>query len=152
MLNTGCPGCGSPGRGEDDIQPEKRMLIVRKQNPKLNRRGFLKASLLAAAGLALQASSGCSATRSTGAVRGQAGNGETRMPVPAGTLDPTTIARFVTQLPIPAAMPRAKGETSDGVDHYEVAMRQFEQQILPPPHPKTAVWGYGAVGHPSSFR
>ena len=125
---------------------------MRKRKPKLNRRGFLKASLLAAAGLALQASSGCAATPSTGAVRSQVGNEDTRTPVPAGTLDPTTIARFVTQLPIAAAMPPAKGETSDGVDHYEVAMRQFEQQILPPPLPKTAVWGYGAVGHPGSFR
>ncbi len=119
--------------------------------PKLNRRGFLKAALIAAAGLALQGSSGGASTPFGDVVHRQAGTRETRTPVPADTLDPATIAKFVTPLPIPAVMPRAMGEASRGVDHYEVAIRQFEQQILPPPHPKTTVWGYGAVGHPVSF-
>ena len=44
-------------------------------------------------------------------------------------------------------MPKAdtiirRGQT---VDYYEISMKQFEQQILPGPLPKTTVWGYGAV-------
>ena len=30
-------------------------------------------------------------------------------------------------------------------------MRQFQQQILSPPHPVTTVWSYGSVDHPNTF-
>jgi len=36
-------------------------------------------------------------------------------------------------------------------DYYEISVRQFEQQILPPPFPKTTVWGYGSRNHPDTF-
>jgi FtsP/CotA-like multicopper oxidase with cupredoxin domain len=36
-------------------------------------------------------------------------------------------------------------------DTYDVAVRQFQQQVLPPPFPTTTVWGYGAVDAPASF-
>ena len=45
-------------------------------------------------------------------------------------------------------MPR----TSRGrVDYYEIAVRQFEQQILPDDLPSTTVWSYGSVNHPGTF-
>jgi FtsP/CotA-like multicopper oxidase with cupredoxin domain len=38
-----------------------------------------------------------------------------------------------------------------GRDYYEIAVRQFTQQILPAGMPATTVWGYGSVNHPGSF-
>jgi FtsP/CotA-like multicopper oxidase with cupredoxin domain len=37
------------------------------------------------------------------------------------------------------------------VDYYEIAVRQFQQQILPDGWPKTTVWSYGSVNHPKTF-
>ncbi len=69
--------------------------------------------------------------------------------VPGGTLPPGVIPKFVTPLFIPPAMPRAgQDETTDS---YSVAVRQFAQQILPPPRPRTTVWGYGSVTDPGTF-
>ena len=64
---------------------------------------------------------------------------------PAGTLAPGTIPKFVTDLVIPPAMPRS------GPDAYRIAMRQFAQQLLPPPLPPTTVWGYGSATDPATF-
>jgi FtsP/CotA-like multicopper oxidase with cupredoxin domain len=66
--------------------------------------------------------------------------------VPGGTLDPSDITKYVTPLLIPPVMPKA-GTSMGGkrIDHYEISMRQFQQQILPAGMPKTTVWGYGAV-------
>ena len=63
-------------------------------------------------------------------------------------LDPATIAKFGTPMLVPPAMPRAEGP--DGIDYYEISMRQFEQQILPDGLPKTTVWGYGPVAAASA--
>ena len=66
--------------------------------------------------------------------------------VPGGTLDPGLIPKYTTPLLVPPAMPRAgKIKTKGGknADYYEIAMRQFQQQILPAGYPKTTVWGYG---------
>jgi spore coat protein A, manganese oxidase len=66
--------------------------------------------------------------------------------IPGGTLDPGDVAKYVTPLLIPPAMPRAgkvKVKGGKNIDYYEIAMRQFAQQILPAPHPATTVWGYG---------
>jgi spore coat protein A, manganese oxidase len=51
-------------------------------------------------------------------------------------------------LVIPPAMPKTSG---GHVDYYEIAVRQFQQQILPTPMPSTTVWSYGSVNHPSTF-
>ena len=62
------------------------------------------------------------------------------------TLPPDQITKYVTPLLIPPAMPRARRITVGGgqsIDYYEIAVRQFEQQILPSGLPKTKVWGYG---------
>src|SRR5690349_1393703 len=69
-------------------------------------------------------------------------------PVPGGTLDPTTIPKYVDSLPLPGVMPKAAAAT--GFD-YQIAARQFPQQILPAGLPATTVWGYGAVNDKTTF-
>ena len=67
--------------------------------------------------------------------------------IPGGTLDPLTVPKYQSPVLIPPAMPRAGrfwvwgGKT---VDYYEIAVRQFQQQILPAGYPATTVWGYGS--------
>jgi FtsP/CotA-like multicopper oxidase with cupredoxin domain len=68
--------------------------------------------------------------------------------IPGGTLDPTSVPKFVTPMLIPPVMPKAATLRMPGgkpVDYYEISMRQFEQQILPTTFPKTVVWGYGGT-------
>jgi FtsP/CotA-like multicopper oxidase with cupredoxin domain len=67
-----------------------------------------------------------------------------------GSLDPTTIPKYVSPLLIPPAMPQTSVLPS-GIDYYEIAVRQFEQQVLPEGMPKTKVWGYGSINHPETF-
>jgi bilirubin oxidase len=74
-----------------------------------------------------------------------------------GMLDPHQIPKYQMPLVIPPVMPRtdvqratATGQSAD-FDYYEISVRQFEQQILPPPLPKTTVWGYGSRNHPETF-
>jgi bilirubin oxidase len=67
-----------------------------------------------------------------------------------GTLDPTTIPKYVDPLPIPESMPK-QDSVDSGLDVYEVAVRQFPQQVLPTGLPATTVWGYGSPAHPASF-
>ena len=69
-------------------------------------------------------------TLTTGTAFGQA--------VPGGTLDPLSIPKYVTPLVIPPVM-----ESSESDNHYEIAVRQFKQQILPTGFPATTVWSYG---------
>jgi bilirubin oxidase len=69
--------------------------------------------------------------------------------VAGGTLDLTTVPKYVEKLPIPQVMPKA-GAIGD-IDYYEIAVRQFTQQILPKGLPKTTVWGYGSVTDPKTF-
>jgi bilirubin oxidase len=56
-------------------------------------------------------------------------------------------------LVIPPAMPKTSTTRQQGrpIDYYEIAVRQFQQQILPLSLPKTTVWSYGSVNHPSTF-
>ncbi|HZD69971.1 MAG TPA: multicopper oxidase [Actinomycetes bacterium] len=68
--------------------------------------------------------------------------------IPGGTLAPGDVAKYQTPLLIPPVMPRAGTITMPGgkpADYYEISMRQFPQQILPPDMPATTVWGYGPV-------
>lgn len=67
-------------------------------------------------------------------------------PIPGGTLDPLNVPKYQTPLLIPPAMPRAgkvRQKMGKNVDYYEIAVRQFSQQILPAGMPATTVWGYG---------
>jgi FtsP/CotA-like multicopper oxidase with cupredoxin domain len=80
-----------------------------------------------------------------------------RAQIPGGTLDPLSISKYQTPLLVPPAMPRAAKLTVPGgksIDYYEIAVRQFAQQILPAGMPPTTVWGYGprvAQGGPLIF-
>jgi len=71
------------------------------------------------------------------------------VPLPGGTLDPLTIPKYVTPLVIPPVMNNS-GTSND----YDIAVRQFQQQILPggiwdalsgrnDGLPPTTVWSYG---------
>jgi bilirubin oxidase len=71
-------------------------------------------------------------------------------PPPGGTLDPATIPKYVDALPIPRDMPR-HGILDGRIDAYEIAVRQFPQQVLPAGWPATTVWGYGAPADPATF-
>jgi FtsP/CotA-like multicopper oxidase with cupredoxin domain len=74
--------------------------------------------------------------------------------LPGGSLDPTSIPKFRTSLTIPPAMPRKAvldGPNRSRIDYYEIAVRQFRQQVLPPGMPKTTVWGYGAPQQPGTL-
>jgi bilirubin oxidase len=70
-----------------------------------------------------------------------------RAQLPGGSLDPTTIPKYVTPLVVPPAMPTS---TSDTTVDYQIAVRQFSQQILPPGFPATTVWSYGSVDRPGT--
>lgn len=102
-----------------------------------NRRSFLKISALASGSLLLPRWSNLAWARS----------------LPGGTLPPESIRKYVTPLVIPPAMPRtgAALSSSGEVDYYEIAVRQFRQQILPPGLPRTTVWSYGSVSHPQAL-
>jgi spore coat protein A len=84
----------------------------------------------------------------SGAASGQA--------VPGGTLDPLTIPKYVTPLVIPPVMP-----TSGTANDYDIAVRQFQQQILPggiwnsvtgrnDSFPATTIWSYGPQAEPEA--
>ena len=71
-------------------------------------------------------------------------------PVPGGTLDPTTVPKYVTSMAVPAVMAAVSGPS--GTDTYQIAARQFGQQVLPSGYPSTQVFGYGSTADSSSFR
>jgi bilirubin oxidase len=71
--------------------------------------------------------------------------------LPGGTLDPTTIPKYVSQLVIPPVMPPLTAVQSGDIDRYAIAVRQFPQQILPAGMPATTVWGYGSSPHRGTF-
>jgi spore coat protein A len=75
--------------------------------------------------------------------------------VPGGTLPPGDIPKYVTPLVIPPAMPRSSAlptPRARDVDYYEIAVRQFRQNILPAAMGlATTVWSYGSANHPGSF-
>ena len=68
--------------------------------------------------------------------------------IPGGSLDPTTIPKYQEPLIKPPAMPQTPppNGTPANIDYYEIAVRQFRQQILPTGFPMTTVWSYGSVG------
>ncbi len=95
----------------------------------MNRRRFFSNVGYAAAGLLLPG-----AIKRAGAV-----------PIPGGTLDPTIIPKYVRELVIPPAMPPVSA------NYYEIAVRQFQQQILPFSLPPTTVWSYGSANNAATF-
>jgi spore coat protein A, manganese oxidase len=105
----------------------------------INRREFLKISLAAGAGLVLSSQ--------TRFIRRAMAYGQP-------SLEPLSIPKYTTPLVIPPAMPRTRKLTVRGgknIDYYEIAVRQFQQQVLPAGLPPTTVWSYGSANHPWSF-
>jgi spore coat protein A len=74
-----------------------------------------------------------------------------RAQLPGGTLPPGSITKYALPLIIPPAMPGRRAQRRAEVDYYEIAVRQFRQQILPPGLPQTTVWSYGARNAPGTF-
>jgi FtsP/CotA-like multicopper oxidase with cupredoxin domain len=112
-------------------------------NAHLTRRAFLKVGIAGGAALVLPAR-----TVRGGAVRARSRGSNPAPAAPAAgpLLDAADIPQFATPLLVPPAMPRAaKIRTARGrnVDFYDIAVRQFDQQILPAGLPTTPVWGYG---------
>ena len=82
--------------------------------------------------------------------------------IPGGTLDPTSVDKFVTPMLIPPVMPRFATINRRGgkpIDYYEISVRQFRQRILPDgfydtlagdARLGTLVWGYGSKGAQSN--
>lgn len=71
-----------------------------------------------------------------------------------GRLNPASIPQYTSELLIPAVMPRTSTiplPTGEMADYYEIAVRQFKQQILPSGLPATTVWSYGSVNHANAF-
>jgi FtsP/CotA-like multicopper oxidase with cupredoxin domain len=81
-------------------------------------------------------------------------------------LDPTTIDKYVDPLVVPPAMPRTGKINVKGgknIDYYEIAERQFGQQILPSTYAgpgcaagidgpcPTTVWSYGSLAFPGTI-
>jgi spore coat protein A, manganese oxidase len=106
--------------------------------PRCSRRDFIR---IGGAGVGLLA---------IGRIGGQAFAIDARtLMATSGVLAPTDIAKFQAPMLIPPAMPRSGRVTlrnGKRADQYRIAMRQFQQQILPPGMPATTVWGYGPVG------
>jgi spore coat protein A, manganese oxidase len=79
--------------------------------------------------------------------------------LPGGSLNPNDIPKYEDPLVIPPVMPPSPGNPDapeKNTVYYEIAVRQFEQQILPPadihgnPLNPTTVWSYGSVSHPGT--
>jgi spore coat protein A len=70
-----------------------------------------------------------------------------RAQIPGGTLAPGDVDKFVLPLVRPPAMP---GKFNKNKDKYKIAVRQFTQRLLSPPHPMTTVWSYGDVDNPGT--
>ncbi|MFP5417300.1 MAG: multicopper oxidase family protein [Actinomycetes bacterium] len=69
-------------------------------------------------------------------------------PVAGAALAAASIDQFASSLLVPPVMPRSARLVQRGgknVDYYEIAVRQFSQQVLPEGHPPTTVWGYGPL-------
>jgi len=70
-------------------------------------------------------------------------------PLPGGTLDPLLIPKYVDQLVIPPSMPQSPAAVP-GIDYYEIAVRQFQQNILPASMGlPTTVWSYASKTNPA---
>jgi bilirubin oxidase len=85
-------------------------------------------------------------------------------PMPGVILDPMSIPKYQDALVIPPVMPPAKARRPDDFERddrsrddrqrpveYTIALRQFQQQILPAGLPATTVWSYGNPEVPGSF-
>ena len=89
--------------------------------------------------------------------------GALAQPLPGGTLDPTTIPKYVIPLVIPPVMKSTDVDPDSDANlnnDYDIAVRQFQQQILPggiwntingraDAFPATTVFSYGPAADPT---
>jgi FtsP/CotA-like multicopper oxidase with cupredoxin domain len=76
------------------------------------------------------------------------GGGRAIAAIAGGSLLPAGIPKYQSPLLIPPVMPKSGTLRKKGgktTDAYEIAVKQFQQQILPAGFPPTTVWGYGPV-------
>lgn len=120
----------------------------------LTRRRFIISSAMLGSALLVpklraNASSSSSHKRNRKRASGGSGIGPQAV-IPGGTLNPTTITKYADPLVVPPSMPKISvitGKNGESIDYYEIAVRQFEQQILPAVNfGTTTVWSYGSVG------
>jgi len=74
-------------------------------------------------------------------------------PIAGGTLAPGDVDKYASPLVKPPAFQRDGKINMKGgkpADYYEIGMRQFDQQILPPGNPVTTVWSYGPANAPTT--
>ncbi len=117
------------------------------------RREFLTFLAMAGVGLAVPGGLLSSSPRPAAAAT-QAAPAAIRQAASLLLLDPNGIPKYALPLIIPPAMPRTSKlpvRMEKNVDYYEIAVRQFQQQILPPGMPPTTVWSYGSANHPGTF-
>jgi spore coat protein A len=69
--------------------------------------------------------------------------------IAGGTLNPGDVDKWVLPLVKPPAMPMSRGSNKNK-DKYRIAVRQFQQRILSPPHDVTTVWSYGSIDYPGT--
>jgi bilirubin oxidase len=69
--------------------------------------------------------------------------------IAGGSLAPGDVAKYTLPLVKPPAMPLSKGSNKNK-DMYKIAVRQFTQRIISPPHPMTTVWSYGSIDYPGT--
>jgi spore coat protein A len=106
----------------------------------VSRRMFLKTGVIASAGLLLPIK----------------WNTLKAFAQPTGILPPGDIPKYQMPLAIPPAMPFTKKLNIMGgkrADYYQIAVRQFAQDILPPSMglEPTTVWSYGSIDHPGTL-
>ena len=72
------------------------------------------------------------------------------LPTSAQQLNPASVPKFADPLPrvcgliqTPNCIMLATTSLANNIDRYDVAARQFNQQILPAGFGKTTVWGFG---------
>ena len=70
--------------------------------------------------------------------------------IDGGSLMPSDVTKYVLPLVKPPAMTLGSKGRDRGYDWYEIAVRQFDQRILSPPHPMTTVWSYGNIKQPGT--
>jgi hypothetical protein len=115
---------------------------------RMNRRQFLQSGLLAGAGLFFSAGpKGVTLWQRSSEGKLTAVK-QIAAAIPGGTLAPGDVDKYVLPLIKPPAMPPSK--ILNKQDLYKIAVRQFSQRILSPPHPETPVWSYGSVDFPGT--
>ncbi len=102
----------------------------------ITRKQFLQVGAMAGAGML---------------VASKLGSGPLFAAIPGGTMDPAFIPKYFSSLVIPPAMPLVTTLKKNEIDYYVIAVRQFQQQILPAGMPKTTVWGYGSPAQEGTF-